>query len=377
MMFTGYNAPSPLDEYSVYDFCPSHHVPRIMDTGIPVYNIGGWFDTFVLGTTQYYCTMKDTNPSKMTIVPGFHGGGGPYWEYLGEDIKGLMKNAAPELLRFFDRYLKGIDNGFDREPPIAIYVMNGEGWRFENEWPLARQVEKDYYFNEGRGLSQSSGTEGRDRYVADFTHDARWGKKKGNRWLATMGVAPDKLPLRNELDKKCLTYTTEPLATDMEVTGHPIVRLWVSSSADDTDFFVYLSDIDEDGQVVQVTEGVLRAGFAGLVTNDQIIDSGESGVDVKPETPWHGFEEAQYNPKIFADGNIVEMVIDLKPTSWVFRKGHKIRISIACADWPTFRLHPKLSMFNDPKDPANIIPIVTIFRSPDHPSRITLPVIPD
>ena len=192
-----------------------------------------------------------------------------------------------------------------------------------------------------------------------------------------MGVAPDKLPIRNKLDEKCLTYTTGPLKEDMEVTGHPIVTFRVSSTADDTDFFVYLSDIDEKGQVVQVTEGVLRAGFAGLVSNDEIVNSGNSRVDVKPELPWHGFEKDQYNDKPFAGGKIVELVIDLKPTSWVFREGHRVRVSIACADWPTFRLHPRLAQDNDPKNPANIIPIVTVLRDAEHPSRITLPVIPD
>jgi len=376
MYFLDAVPPYPLHNASIYEFSPSSHVPAIMKKGIAVYNVGGWFDTFVRGTTEYFATMEKTNPSRMLIVPGFHGGGGPYWEYLGEAPDILMDNGFQELLRFYDRYLKGIDNGIDREPPVLIYVMNGEGFRQENEWPLARGEERKLYFGPGNSLSDKRGTPGHDRYVAEFTHDARWGKKKGNRWLATMGRAPDALPIRTALDKKCLTYTSQPMAADTEVTGHPVVRFWVSSSADYGDFFVYLSDVDEKGEAVQVTEGVLRAGFAKMVDNDEAIMGGGSGVDVLPDLPWHGYESTDYVHAIFAGGNVVELEFDLKPTSWVFRRGHSIRVSIACADWPTFRLHPRLCPDNDPENPANIVPIITVFRDDKRPSYITLPVIP-
>jgi len=140
---------------------------------------------------------------------------------------------------------------------------------------------------------------------------------------------------------------------------------------------VYLEDVDEKGEAVLVSEGVLRAGFAGLYPNEEMIQSGKTDVDVKPELPWHGFEKDQYVHNIFADNNVVELLFDLKPTSWVFRKSHSIRVTIACADWPTFRLHPRLSPFNDPNDPANIIPIITVYRDAERPSGITLPIIPD
>jgi hypothetical protein len=80
--------------------------------------------------------------------------------------------------------------------------------------------------------------------------------------------------------------------------------------------------------------------------------------------------------KPLAGGKVVELYFDLLPTSWVFRKGHRIRVSIACADWPTFQLNPNLAPNNKPDDPANIIPTVTIYRDAEHPSHIALPVIP-
>jgi len=376
MFFMDAVPPPPLSDFTIYDFDPSHHIPAIKKSGIAVYNVGGWFDPFSRGTAELYCTMKDSNPSRMLIIPGYHGGGGPFWKYLGEDSEQLMTSGAQELLRYFDHYLKGIDNGIEKEAPIYIYVMNGGGFRAENEWPLKRQKMTDFYFEADHSLAENQNSSGKDKYVADFTHDGRFGKKQGNRWLSTMGVAPDELPIRTEKDKQCLTYTSAKMAADTEVTGHPIVRFYVSSTTDDADFYVYLEDVDEKGMALLVSEGVLRAGFAKLVSNDEEIDSGKSGVDVLPELPWHGFESANYDPKIFAGGKIIELVLDLKPTSWVFRQGHQIRVSIANADWPTFRLHERLAPDNDPKNPANIRPIITVYRDEQHPSGIKLPIIP-
>ena len=73
---------------------------------------------------------------------------------------------------------------------------------------------------------------------------------------------------------------------------------------------------------------------------------------------------------------IVELVIDLQPTSWVFKEGHRIRVSIACADWPTFELHPELCPTNNPLDPNNIVPNITVYHDAEHESFIELPVIP-
>jgi len=79
---------------------------------------------------------------------------------------------------------------------------------------------------------------------------------------------------------------------------------------------------------------------------------------------------------IFSKDNIVKLVFDLFPTSWVFKKGHRIRVSIAAADWPTFDLHPKLSPKNNPSDQANTVPTITVYRDAKHPSSIELPIIP-
>jgi putative CocE/NonD family hydrolase len=215
-----------------------------------------------------------------------------------------------------------------------------------------------------------------DEYHPDLTHSSTYTETEGNRWLGIGVQWPSAPPIRTEKDKQCVTYTTEPLDVDTEITGHPIAHLFVSSTAPDGDFFVYLEDVDENGEALLVTEGQLRAGFAHLESNDSMILAGAKGIDVKPELPWHGFEAEDYDPEIFADNAVVELAIDLFPTSWVFRKGHRIRISIACADYPTFPLHPAISPQNDPNAQDNRIPSIQIHRGGEHASHIELPVIP-
>jgi hypothetical protein len=334
-------------------------------------------DGFARGTCELYCTMKETNPSKMMFGGSYHTGRGPFWKYFGEDEEEVLAGFDTERLRFFDRYLKNIPNGIDKEPPILLYVMNGGQWRFEDAWPLERQIVTPYYFGEGNTLSTTRASDGADRYRPDFTHDSRYSKNNGNRWLGLMGTVPTELPIRTAKDRQCLTYTTESLESDLEVTGHPLAELWVSSTAGDGDFFVYLEDVDAKGQALLVSEGCLRAGFADLYDNDEMIYSGNTEIEVLPELPWHGYERAQYREAILAGGAIVRLYFDLHPTCWVFKKGHRIRISVACADWPTFRLHEKLSLSNRADDPANIVPTVTVYRDAEHASRILLPVIPE
>ncbi len=365
--------------YTFEDLNPNDYPARIAESGVAIYNMGAWFDGFIRGTAQWHSTLSQANPSKMLITPGNHSSPGlsvvpvgPYWEFFGEDTEKINDRFSMERLRFFDHYLKGTENNIDSEPPVYIHVMNGEGWRFENEWPLARQEITSYYFGADNTLSGDRKAEGTDVYQADFTHDSRQDTTLANRW--NLGIH-DRVDIRTDKDQQCLTYTSSPLEQDTEVTGHPVVRFWVSSTVDYGDFFVYLEDVDDNGDAYFVTDGMLRAGFAKLVPNEDMLPFG-ADIDVLPDLPWHGYKESDYVDGILAGGNIVELVFDLMPTSWVFRKGHRFRVSIACADWPTFRLHHKLSPANDPEDPDNIVPTITVYRDANHQSRIELPVIP-
>lgn len=350
-----------------YDVAPAASIRAIQQSGIAVYSHGSWMDPFVRGSTEIYDTLKETNPAKLIIDPGYHETYSPYWAYCGENEEKSIKAYTQELLRYFDRYLKGIHNGIDTEAPVYLYNMNGDGWRAEKEWPLKRQKKTDFYFQKGHVLSTRKGPSGTDTYQVDLTQDSSYPSKEHDfrvsRWVMS---APDQVPDRTEQDKKCLTYTTSRLQKDTEVTGYPIASFFASSTSRDADFHIYMEDVAPNGKAILVTEGILRAGFARLQNPNTMVQAGKDGVNVLPKLPWHGYEKSQYNPNIFANHSIVKLVIDLFPTSWTFKAGHRIRFSLACADSPTFENNPHVKNGDT----------ITIYRDSKHPSKLTLPLIP-
>ncbi|HEY8537932.1 MAG TPA: CocE/NonD family hydrolase [Steroidobacteraceae bacterium] len=368
-------------KYSFADIDPAGRPAAIASSGIAVYNRGGWFDYHARDTTMWFATLHGRTPTRLMMVPTAHGGlpsetgdslyrAGPYLALFNDKqtTNALMNR---EKLRFFDHYVLGLDNGFDREPPVLIYVM-GKGWRRESEWPLARERRVRYAFDANGRLSETAVAEGADEYRVDFRSSTL--TAGANRWNFALATATKPMSLDESAPNR-LRYDTEPLATDVEVTGHPIVELVVSSTAPDSDFFVYLEDVAPDGSALLVTEGQLRANFHRLQPNDSML-KGRARIDVKPELPWQGFRKKDYVPAPFANGKTVRLKLDLMPTSWVFKRGHRIRVSLTGADHPSFALHPQLSRSNDPNDPANVVPTWSIKRGPGM-SAIELPVIPE
>ena len=347
---------------------PADRVADLAGSAIAIYNRAGWFDYHVRCATQWFASLHEKTPSRLTIVPGPHSGfpdgrasGGPYWKQFGLTLTNVDLNR--EKLRFFDRYLRGIDNGIDREPPVHIYVM-GKGWRAERTWPLQRARGMRYYFGDGHLLQTKSAKPGADSLVADAAADSR--TNGANRW--NFRLASSSTPLGASSGTRVI-YETRSLENDLEVTGHPIVQLAASSLAADGDFFVYLEDVAPDGSVMRVTDGQLRASFEGVVSEDRISTA---PFNVQPALPWHGFRQSDRNSKVFAAGRIAKLKLDLMPTAWVFGRGHRIRVAIAGADSPTFELHPLLEAARDAGSPP---PTYDIHRGGADTSYVELPIV--
>jgi len=350
------------------DIC-SNLVGGVAESGVAIYHLGGWFDGFTRGTCELYATLAPTNPSRLALFPGYHD---LLYGFMYDEFGAETPDLLAERLRFFDYYLKGISNGFEHDLPILIYNMQGDGWRSELEWPLARQVETEFYLGNENTLSDAESQQGADSRKMSLRHDRRYDFNLSSRWTGLFAIPPQGAPDMTVQDADSLCYTTTPLPDDVEVTGHPIVRLWISADTEDVDIFVYMEDVDETGRSLMVTEGQLRSGWAALQDKNSATDC---DIEVLPDLPWHGYEKDQYQPGLLADGRIVELVIDLQPTSWTFRAGHSIRLAIAGANWPDFQLHPRLSPQNDSSADDNINPTIQIHRGALRHSSIILPVI--
>lgn len=317
-------------------------IHRLQDTKIPVLLTGGFFDGFSRGIVQSFANLKKTNPVYLFMLPRFHLPTGltfDYWNMFDYTYNTHSDHFSTQL-QFFDKYLKDIDNGFDKKKPVKIYTAF-EGWKFYDSWPPENVETVKFNLAQNNSLSKDISVDSIYSYDVDFTHSSSYTKSKFNPQL--MHRNADSIMVRNEHDKKCIVFETEMLNETVTITGHPIINLQLSSNQANADVYVYLSDVDSTGVVYYVTEGKLRAGWHKLYDNNESVNN---LYDVKPELPWHSYKKENYDPAPFDNDSIVNLKFALRPLAWKFRKGHKIRISIAGADNENYEFNPVISPDN-------------------------------
>jgi putative CocE/NonD family hydrolase len=204
----------------------------------------------------------------------------------------------------------------------------------------------------GHALAESASTQadGGDDYQADYACGTGVHTRYDRLYLASIEAYYDDWDGREDA---MLSYTGEPLAADLEVTGHPAVQLAFTCSQKDCAFFVYLSDVTAQGRSVYVTEGVFRALHrAPGALPERIPATG----------PQHSFKRA--DAKLLTPGEPDTAAFELLPTSYLFRKGHRVRLSIALSDSDHFTRIP------DGRPPR-----ITLLRNAAHATRLMLPVV--
>ena len=195
--------------------------------------------------------------------------------------------------------------------------------------------------NDGR-LGTVISNSGAERYKIDYTTTG--GPK--TRWSCGAPAYPDMVTN----DRKALTYTTAVLTDDIEITGHPVVHVWIECSADDVDLFAYLEEIEPNGRSTYITDGCLRASHRRLNVPDHN----------RMNLPYH---RSFAQDKEALPDEPCELVFDLYPTANLFEAGHRIRLSITCADCD-----------NNQTPHVKPEPQITVYRNTERPSRILLPI---
>ena len=320
---------------------PSTYVNKIRASSVAVYQRAGWFDMYPRDMLLWFCNLD--NPKKIAI--------GPWNHYQSQGL-----DRGTEMLRWFDYWLKGIDNGIMDELPIVYCVMDAPEdtmIRWADQWPLSEARPTKYYLSGGPSesidsvndglLGRSMPENGIDVYTADYTTTSG----RHTRWMPGTPQYPDMAAN----DRKALTYTTEPLMRPVEIVGHPVVHLWLQCPADDVDLFVYLEDVDSDGRSTYITDGCLRASHRALspASYDRI------------GLPYHRSFAEDVKP---LPDEPVELVFDLLPTAKHFKAGHRIRVALTCADKDSYR--------HIEADPS---PTIKVLRSASHHSYVTLPIV--
>lgn len=326
------------------DISPHTHLEAVAESNVAVYSYGGWFDgAYPRACVNRFLSLK--NPNRHLILGAWNHGGS---HNCAPTVQSPTQfNHFAEWIRFFDTYIKGKETHLQDEAPIHYYTMVEEKWKSAESWPPPAQS-RTLYFQAGNQLTPAAPTanEAADSYQVDY----RTGTGNTARWNSLNGGGVVTYADRSAPQPALLTYTSSPLEADTEVTGHPLVRLFLASSATDAQVFVYLEDVTPDGRVHLVTEGQLRASHRKV-----------SAAPYQTPVPYHSFTRADAQPLI--PNETVELVIDLLPTSYLFQRGHCLRVSIAGSDKDHFEI---------PNIPP---PLFTIQRNHAQASAIVLPVV--
>ena len=338
-----------IDEFSMHELRE-----EIERSGVAIYGWGSWNDACTADTViRRFMTFS--NPQRAVIGAWNHGGDKNGNQYLPDYSPTQPSYLAQWLedLRFFDHHLKGVETGVMDEPVVTYVTMGDERWKRTSAWPVEGAVSQRWHMSEDGALRPQRPTspDGSDGYTVDFAattgSEGRWHTE----FLGTDVVYGD----RAEADQRLLTYTSEPLEADMEVTGYPVVTLYVTSSHADGAFLVYLEDVAPDGRVRYVTGGELRA-LHRKVSEDEPT--------YRMLMPNHTYRRADGAPLV--PGQVAELVIGLQPTSVLFRKGHRVRIAIAGHDEGVFTNVPSV------RDETVAFEVQ---RNAEHASRVELPVV--
>lgn len=356
------------------------HIAEYKD--IPVYHVTGWYDSWgtqVANLNYVELAKAKKSPQKLIVGPWTHGGQGVSYSGIAEFGPEAAIDLAGLRLRWYDRWLKGIDNGVDKEAPVRIFVMGsgeprktaegrlfvGGRWRDEREWPLARSVETPYYLHADGTLSTTKpGAAKPTTYRFDPANPVPTigGNVSSEGVLMPRGaqdqrchpthwLCRDSLPLSARAD--VLVFQTPPLERDIEVTGRLIVKLWASSDGPDTDFTAKLIDVYPPNQ--DYPAGV------DLNVGDSIVRA--------------RYRESLKSAKMLKPGEPQEFTIEMYPTSLVFRRGHRIRVDVSSSNFPRFDVNPNTGESLNQQRRLRVAEN-TIYHDAQRPSRILLPIVP-
>jgi len=269
-----------------------------------------------------------------------------------------------EMLPFYDLHLKGKNNGFMDGAPVKLYVRGANVWRNEEEWPPKRATVVPYYLRQGPSGSVTSLNDG------GLSADKPAASEPGTSytypdWEWINGVVVTGADGRPDFTKRVLTFTTAPLDAAVEVTGPIVLKLYASSTAIDTQFIVKLSDQHpqdpaarakgEQPAFTPVSKGWLKASHREK-------DESRS----TPQRPFY----THTNPRPLVPGEIYAFDIEVLPVSYVFKKGHRIRLELVNGDSPVTD-----GVFSHPYHPTQM-GTDTIHHDAAHLSCLLLPVMP-
>lgn len=328
------------------------HRAEVERSAVPIQSWASWMDAGTAnGVLHRFMTLS--NPQNAIIGAWSHGG-----PHDADPFNPVDTPPAPPIdvqhledLCFFDRHVRGRDHGVGTGA-LRYLTMNEGRWKTTPVWPPPGVTDERWHLAPEGALTRAAPPAGAApaAYAVDFAHTT--GPR--NRWATNNGAGDVVYPDRAEASARLLAWTSEPLATDLEVTGQPVVTLHLAADRNDAALFVYLEDVAPDGRVTYVGEGQLRALHRAV---------SREAPPYAVIGPYHSFTRADAAPLV--PGAPVEVSFALHPVSVLFRPGHRIRVALAGADAGTFA-----------RIPAEGPLALTVYQDATRPSSLLLPVMP-
>ena len=349
----------------------ANFLDRLKDVNIPVFHQSGWFDGDGIGTKLNYLKMASCKHGSQKLVLGPWGHTDEATRTLGERDFGsaALLDLPRAYLRWFDFWLKGIDNGVAKEPLVNLFVMGSNQWVRGDTYPLAEtKFEKWYFASNGKAntskgdgrLSRTApvGEQPTDRYAydpADPTPDPRFfddeddksdtdKKPKSSEEIAEKGKAYHEKLVSSRNDM--LVYASQPFEKPYTIAGPLSAVLYAASSAKDTDWFVRLVEVDEKGKLFSLSSGKIRARF----------------------------RQSTKAPTFLESGKVYGYTLDLWHTGITIPAKHRLRVEISSASFPLFSRNLNTGGHNE-KDTNFVTAEQVIYHSAEYPSHVLLPVI--
>jgi hypothetical protein len=330
------------------------------DLTVPALVMGGWYDLFADDVFRQFAALRtasnDAARESRLVV-------GPWPHALSASTKtGSVDFGGRSMIdlqaieqRWFDHYLRGADNGAEREAPMRLFLMGSNEWRDEAEWPIARTDWQPWYLHSGGGANtlRGDGTLSpmppEDEPADTFDYDPRYP-------VPTNGggncCSPDLVPWGPydqrdvEMRSDVLCYTSAPLDRDLTLIGPITVILWAATDGQDTDWTGKLVDVAPNGRAVNLCDGIIRA-------------------------------RSRYGPttaKPLEPGRVERYEIDLMATGNTFLAGHRIRLEISSSNFPRFDRNPNTG---EAIGTATVLRVAhqTVLHAPATPSHVLLPVV--
>jgi putative CocE/NonD family hydrolase len=323
---------------------------------VPMLTVGNWtgFGLHLRGNTEAF--MRAASKHKKLRM---HNGSHVHPFYTEEGKR--------DQLRFFDYWLRGIDNGVMDEPPVKLAIRKGKDeieWRHEHEWPLKRTKWTKLYFDLSKpapgqpensaGLVSTKPDKSHSRTYSSFSLGSMGSTSAASSQVMGGGIKPG----------MGVALETLPLPEDVEVTGPLAAVLWVSSETEDMDLFLTLRNFDAEG--------------------NEILETGQQGTPVPVAKGWLRVSHRELDPELtlpyrphhkhqrrlyLKPDEIVKVEVEIWPTSMVFKKGHRIRLDVQPRDGVGSQSY--MHYHADYNTGAN-----TIYAGGQHESYLLLPVIP-